>query len=304
MSEVIDFLMKTKRSDGTYDVLHPITKTANVKTSEEIPVMLDENVGSFVNGDTIAAGTSIDAIVRKLLQVQIPPVYTMPTTSISVTSGTSGGYYEEGTTATPTLTATFTQNDAGSLNNLVIKKNGTQVATSTNSPASHTEEITITGVTTFSATATYGAGVIKKDNFDEEYPNGSIASGSKDSDTITYTGYRKYFWGSDSVTTPAVSSANIRALTNSSSDAASAGRTFTISVKQGQTRATFAYPATIRDVSNVKYLEFNDDESKIFFTQSIVAVEGANGFNPIDYKVYTYIPDQQFPSDMTFVVTI
>lgn len=305
MSEVIDFLMKTKRTDGTFDILHPITKTANVKTAEEISVMLDENIGSYTNGDTIPAGTSIDAIVRKLVQVQIPPKYTQPSVSISVSSGTTGGSYEEGTTATPTLAASFTKNDAGSLTNIVIKKNDIQVATSDTSPISHTEDITITGTIKYSATATYAAGLIKKDNFGEDYPTGSIAAGSKSTTSnITYTGYRKYFWGSDTVTTPAVSSANIRSLSESSSSAASAGTTFTLAVTKGQTRATFAYPASLRDVSSVKYVEMGNDESKAMFTKTVVPVEGANGFTAIDYKVYTLIPAQPFPSDMTFTVTI
>lgn len=304
MSEVIDFLMKSKRDDGTFDVLHPITKTANVKTSEEITVMLTDSVGSYENGDTIAAGTSIDAIVRKLVQVQIPPKYTAPTISIKVTSNTAGGTYEEGTTANPTMSATFTRNDAGALTNIVIKKNDVQVSTSTTSPASHTESFTVAGTTTFTATATYGAGEVKKDNFGEDYPTGSIAAGSKTSSGITYTGYRKYFWGADSVATAASTSANIRALSNSSSASAAAGTTFTVKVTKGQTRATFAYPASLRDVTSVKYVEMGNDESKALFTKTSVPVEGANGYTAIDYKVYSLIPQQPFPSDMTFNVTI
>lgn len=304
MAEVIDFLMKSKRNDGTYDILHPITKAANVKTSEEIPVMLDGKVGSYENGDTIAAGTSIDSIVRKLVQVQIPPEYIAPTCSFAVTAGTIGGFYEEGTAATPGFTATFNKNDAGSLTNIVIKKNDAQVATATSSPAAHTENITITGSITFKATATYSAGAVKKDNFGEDYPTGSITSGSIDSDTITYTGYRKYFWGADSVSTQAVTSANIRALTNASTNAAAPGTSFTLNVTKGQTRATFAYPATLRDVTSVKYVELGSDESKELFEKSIVAVEGANGFTAIDYKVYSLIPAQPFPSDMTFDIII
>ena len=283
---------------------HPITKTNNVKTSEEIEVMLKDSVGSFSNGDTIAAGTSIDAIVRKLVQVQIPPTYSAPSVSISVSSGATGGSYEEGTSVTPNLTAAFTKNDAGALTNIVIKKNGTQVATSTTSPATHSETFTIEGTTKFSATATYAAGAVKQDNFGADYPTGSITAGSKNSSEITYTGYRKFFYGADSVATAATTSANVRALANASDKAAAAGTTFTISVTKGQTRATFAYPATVRDVNSVKYVEMGNDESKALFEKTTVAVEGANGHTAIDYKVYSLIPAQPFPSNMTFNVTI
>jgi len=305
MSEVIDFLMKTKKSDGSFTVLHPITKTANVKTAEEIPVMLDtDGIGSFVNGDTIAAGTSIDSIVRKLVQVRVPPKYTAPSVSISVSSGTVGGYYEEGTNAAIMISGEFIKNDAGSLNNIVIKKNNVQVEMSTVSPISYVENLTITGVTNYTATATYAAGLIKKDNFGENYPTGSIPSGSKTSTPITYTSFRKYFWGTDTVTTPANSSNTVRTLTNSSNHGATEGTTFTINILKGQTRATFAYPANLRDVTSVEYIEMGNDESKAVFTKSIVPVEGANNFTAIDYKVYSFIPEQPFPSDMTFKVTI
>ena len=304
MSEVIDFLMKNKKADGSYSVLHPITKTANVKTSEDITVMLKSNVGSYANGDVIAAGTSVDAVVRKLLQVQIPPVYTAPSTDISVTAGDKGGSYEEGTSVNPTFSGAFTKNDAGALSNIVIKKNDVQVATSESSPVTHNETFVVSGTIVFNATATYAAGEVEKDNFGEDYPTGRITAGSKTSGNITYTGYRKYFWGADNVAEAAASSANIRALSNSSSAAAAAGTKITLSVTKGQTRATFAYPATLRDVTSVKYVEMGNDESKALFTKSTVAVEGANGHTAIDYKVYTLIPDQPFPSNMTFDITI
>ena len=304
MSEVIDFLMKTKNADGTFSTLHPITKTNNVKTSEEIEVMLKSSVGSFKNGDVIEAGTSVDSIVRKLVQVQIPPTYTAPTVGITVSSGTAAGTYEVGTKASPAFSATFTKNDAGALTNIIISKNGAQVATSTTSPVTHSEtDMVIDGTITFNATATYGAGAIKQDNFGADYETGKITAGSKVSSDITYTGFRKYFYGVDNKTVAATTSTDIRGLTNSTA-AATAGTTFTVSVTKGQTRATFAYPATLRDVNSVKYVEFNNDESKTFFNKTTVAVEGANGHTAIDYKVYTYIPAQPFPSNMTFKVTI
>lgn len=301
---VIDFLMKNKNADGTFNTLHPFTKTANVKTSADIEVMLTANVGSFKNGDVIPADTSADAIFRKLLQVQIPPVYTAPTISASVSSGSKAGSYEEGTSVNPTISSSFTKNDAGALTNIVIKKNGTEVKTSTTSPATHAETFVVSGTTTFNATATYAEGAVKQDNFGEDYSTGHIVAGSITSGNITYTGYRKYFWGADSKTAAATTSADVRGFANSSTKAAANGTTFTVSVTAGQTRATFAYPATLRDVSSVKYVEMGNDESKVFFNKTTVDVEGANGHTAISYKVYTYIPDQPFPSNMTLNVTI
>lgn len=300
---VVDFLMKQKSSNGTYTILHPITKTANVKTSENISVMLKSNLGSLTNGYTIPAGTSIDTIIKQMVQVQIPPTYSAPTLTLKATGATAGSY-EEGTEVTPTLTSTFVKNDAGALTAIVIKKNNVEVASSTTSPATHTETITVSGTITYSSTATYGEGAIKNDNFNQPYSTGHIEAGSKSSSEIKYTSYRKYFYGADNVTTAATTSDNVRGFVNSSSSGASAGTTFNVSVTKGQTRATFAYPATLRDVSSVKYVEFNNDESKTFFNKTTVQVKGANDYTAIDYKVYTYIPDQPFPSNMTFAVTI
>jgi len=300
---IVDFLMKNKESDGSFRILHPITKTANVKTSEQINVMLTNPVGSFKNGDVIAPDTSADAIFRKILQVQIPPTYTQPSVSLTATGNTAGSY-EEGTEVTPSFSSAFTKNDAGDLTNIVIKKNNAAVKTSTTSPATHSETFTVTGTTKFIATATYAEGAIKKDNFGDDYSTGHVTAGSKNSSELSYTSYRKYFWSADDVTTAATTSADVRAFKSSSTGAASNGKTFTVKVTKGQTRATFAYPATFRDVTSVKYVEFNNDESKTFFTKTTVDVEGANNYTAISYKVYTYIPDQPFPSDMTFNVTI
>ena len=304
MSNTIDFLMKHKKDDGTFDVLHPITKVDNVKVSENIEVMLNENLGSFKNGDVISADTPLDDVLRKLLQVQKAPTYTAPSASISLASGTKAGSYEIGSTISPSLTGAFTQNDAGALTQIVIKKNDTEVATSESSPVSYEDSFVIGATVTYKTTATYEEGPVKKDNFGDDYPTGHIAAGSVDSANHQYTCYRKYFYGADSVATAPTTSANVRDLPTGSTAAAANNTTFNLTIKKGQTRAVFAYPATLRDVSSVKYVEFNNDESKSFFTKTTVDVEGADGYTAASYKVYTYIPAQPFPSDMTFKVTI
>lgn len=301
---VIDLLMKSKNDDGSFSILHPITKTANVKTSKSIEVMLPSAIGSFKPGDVIQPDTSIDEIVSKLLQVQIPPSYSAPSTSLSVTGATAGSY-EAGTTLTPSFTATFNKNDAGDLTTIQILKNDTEVASGTTSPLSHSDSFTI-GVETvkFKATSSYSAGAIKNDNFGEPYATGSIAAGSKTSSEISYTGYRTYFYGHDTGNAAATTSTDVRGFTSKGDKAAAAGVSFTIKAKAGDTRVTFAYPATLRDVSSVKYVEAGNDESKSLFEQTTVDVEGANGYTATSYKVYTMIGAQPFLADMTFTVTI
>lgn len=300
---VIDLLMKSKNSSGGYDIMHPFTKTANVKTNESIEVMLTNPVGSYSNGDVIDANTSVDVIIKKLVQQQIPPVYTAPSINL-VVAGKAVGSYEAGTSCNPSLTSTFTAGDAGAITEHKITKNGTSVASGTATSLAHSDTFVLGDETvTFVSSCTYEDGAIKNDNFGDPYPSTSIKSGTVTSSSKSYTGFRKYFYGADNTTTAPTASAEIRALTGSTV-AASNGKTFTLSVTAGQRRAMFAYPATLRDVTSVKYVEMGNDESKAFFTKTLVDVEGADGFTAMSYKVYTYIPDQAFPSNMTLNITI
>lgn len=303
MATTIDLLMKNKNSDGSFTVLHPITKTANVKTSEAIEVMLPSAVGSFKPGDVIQPETSINDIVKKLLQVQILPTYSDPSESIKSSLTTYS--HEVGTTISPKITATFTKNDAGALTNHQIFKDGTEVASGTDTTVEYSDSFTQgTATVKYTATATYGDGEIKNDNFGNPYGDTSIKAGSKTSSEISYSGYRKYFYGADDGAAAITTSADIRGLSDKSTKAAAAGTTFTVKALAGDTRVTFAYDASLRDVSSVKYVEAGNDESKSLFTKTTVSVEGANGFEGTDYKVYTMIGDQPFLADMTFAVTI
>jgi hypothetical protein len=64
-----------------------------------------------------------------------------------------------------------------------------------------------------------------------------------------------------------------------------------------------AYPSTLRDVTSII-----DPNNNIVYTDEFnlttVGVSGANGFLPINYKVYTYLPAEGFPASITLRVTI
>jgi hypothetical protein len=66
----------------------------------------------------------------------------------------------------------------------------------------------------------------------------------------------------------------------------------------------FAYPGNLYSVSSVKYVEGLNAEVKGIFTESSVEVEGANGFSPMAYRVYEYVPASPFSSAATYNVTI
>jgi hypothetical protein len=65
----------------------------------------------------------------------------------------------------------------------------------------------------------------------------------------------------------------------------------------------FAYPATLRDVTSVidSGTGYNIKDS---FTKLTYTVAGANGYDPISYKIYHFVPPSAFSAATTYTVTI
>lgn len=257
--------------------------------------------GGYEDGDTIPAGTDIEYIIRDMLQVQIPPTYTSPSLSL-VGSGTKN--VEAGTVLSPTLTPNWTQNDAGSANDYDLDKEGVEVF-SNGTPIAHSPSSFTIGDENidFQCSVSYDQGPIKNDNFGDPYPTGRINAGTINSNTVVYRGYRNLFYASDTGTAAPSASATVRGLESSSLNPSN-GTSFTINIEAGTTRVVFAYPATLQDVSTVKYVELGNGEVKDTFTQTTVTVEGANGYSGVSYKVYTYTPAIPFGDTATYNVTI
>lgn len=81
------------------------------------------------------------------------------------------------------------------------------------------------------------------------------------------------------------------------------GYSFSIDVEVGQQYIAFAYPATLRDVNNVTYVQANDSGMASSFTKHEVEVSDS-GSAPVVYKVYTYAMAIPAMATMTFKVTI
>lgn len=103
---------------------------------------------------------------------------------------------------------------------------------------------------------------------------------------VNTTGYRNTFYGTMTSKPAAMTSADIRALPAKSNKTLSNGSVINVDIPVGALRVVFAYPATLRDASSV--LDVNGLNANITsgFTATTVEVEGANGFDPISYKVY------------------
>lgn len=282
------------------------TVMSTSRTQEAITVNGVTGLG-IADGATISAGTSLDEFVKMVVQKAIPATYIRPTVSIANNGGQASGNVEAGTTISPKLKATFTKNDAGNLENIVIKKGSTEVATGTESPLTYTGEDVVIGdeTITFSASATYGDAPVKNNNLGQESKENWFAGGTVNSSNYSITGKRNLFYGTGVGSVPEVNSAMVRGLVNKKL-APAQGTSFNINVAVGQQYIVFAYPASLRDVNNVTYVEANDSGMASNFEKLVIDVAdargGANGI--MSYKVYTYEMAVPAAAGMTFKVTI
>lgn len=261
----------------------------------------------ITDGATIAAGATMDDIVKMLVQKAIPATYTNPTVAIANNSGQASGNVEAGSTITPKLKATFTKNDAGDLTAISIKKGSTSVANGTTSPLTYNGEAIVIGdeTITFTASASYNAAPVKTNNLGQESTENWFDAGTVSSSGYSIVGKRNAFYGTGVGAVPTVNSGMVRGLSNTKLNPAN-GTTFTINVDVGQQYIAFAYPATLRDVNKVTYVEANDGGMAGNFTKTTVDVADARGGNNglLSYKVYTYAMAVPAAATMTFNVTI
>lgn len=259
------------------------------------------------NGSTIAAGKTIDEVVKMLVQKAIPATYTKPSLSLANYGGQASGGVEVGTSITPKLRTTFTKNDAGDLTAISIKQGSTDVATGTVSPLDYTGEAIVIGdeTITFVANASYDAAPIKNNNLGDESTENWFDAGTVSSSEYKITGQRNLFYGTGVGSTPAITSDMARGLTNKKLNPTQ-GYSFTISVAVGQQYIAFAYPATLRDVNNVTYVEANDSGMASNFTKTTIDVADARGEENglLSYKVFTYEMAVPAAANMTFKITI
>lgn len=300
-----DLLFLDNREIGWIDK-NGNTVMSTSRTQEDIVVNGVTGLG-ISDGATISAGTSLEDFVKMVVQKAIPATYTKPTISIANNSGQASGNVEAGTTITPKLKATFTKNDAGDLTSIVIKNGGTEVANDTASPLTYDGDSVVIGdeSITFTASATYGDAPVKTNNLGQESTENWFAGGTINSGNYTITGKRNAFYGTGVGDVPEVTSNMVRGLANKKL-APAAGTSFNINVSVGQQYIVIAYPATLRDINNVTYVEANDSGMASNFTKTIIDVADARGESNglMSYKVYTYGMAVPAAANMTFKVTI
>lgn len=276
------------------------------RTQEDIVVNGVTGLG-IADGSTITAGKTIDEIVRMMVQKAIPATYVKPTVSIANNGGQVSGSVEAGSSITPKLKATFTQNDAGDLSAITIKNDSSVVAEGTTSPLEYIGDELVIGdeTITFTATATYGDAPVKTNNLKEESIENWFAGGTVESSKYSISGQRNMFYGTGVGNIPEITSDVIRGLTNKKLNPAQ-GYSFNISVDVGQQYIIIAYPATLRDLNNVTYVEANDSGMATSFSKQLIDVADARGGENgvMSYKVFTYSMAVPAAASMNFNVTI
>lgn len=282
------------------------TVISTTRTQSDIEVNGVTGLG-IGNGETIPAGTSVDDIVKMLVQKAVPATYTKPTIALANNGGQASGNVEAGTSITPKLKATFTKNDAGNLTAIAIKQGSTDVATGTATPLTYNGEAIVIGDETISytATATYADAPVKNNNLGQESKENWFAGDTATSSAYSITGKRNLFYGTGVGAIPTLTSGVVRDLANKKL-APTQGYSFNINVAVGQQYIIFAYPADLRDVNNVTYVEANDSGMASSFTKTTMNVAdargGENGLK--SYKVYSYAMAIPAAAAMTFKVTI
>lgn len=261
--------------------------------------VLDVEQGAYSSGQTIPTGTSFEQIIKNMLQKEVAAVYQQPSVSLSASGSTTR---EFGSDISTTLTGSFTRGDAGALTAYRVKENGAVVLNGT-AVANYTAAFQLTASKSFVAEADYATGLQLNNNMGN--PSGTpIQAGTKTSNTVTFTPARGSFYGADTETSAAATSTAVRGVRTNPVLGLQNGSTFEIEIPVGTRRITIAYPATLRPLTSVAYVESGNAPVKDTFTEATVSVQGANGSTAIDYRVYTYIPAIAFGSAATYNVTI
>ena len=279
----------------------------NTPRTQKAHTLNGVTLGALADGDTVPTNTTIDDLVEMITKKAIPATYTKPTLTIANNGGQSSGNVEAGKSITPKLKATFTQNDAGNLSTISIKRGTVDVATDTTSPLAYAGDAIIIGdeTVTFYASATYEDAPIKKNNLGVDSAENWFAGGTIASSNYSITGKRNLFYGTGVGSVPELTSSVIRGLTNTKL-APTQGTSFNITVNVGQQYIVIAYPATLRDINNITYVEANDSSMASNFSKTTLDVADARGGDngKISYKVYTYSMAVPAAATMTFKVII
>lgn len=251
------------------------------------------SVGNIVKGTTYAKGKTLDDFMQALFTQELNPSKPTPTCSITLTGA---GAKEVGSTFTPSYKATFDKKaydykpkETGvTVTSWEIKdsNDATKTADSGSFDAFTVEDATSYKIT---AKANYSDGNVPVTNLGNPYAASQIKAGATAvANSGTVTGYRNWFIYVGTDVTSAVDSAFIRKAT-AKGTGKNASTQSNVTIPAGTKRIMVAMPAgsgytkVLKSVTDVDGMGLDVTAN---FAESTVAVEGANSYTAMNYKVY------------------
>lgn len=251
-------------------------------------------VGNIAKGAEIAAGTSLDAILKQLLVTYINPSFQ------SFTSSNLGGTVECGTNVDGPIKFAWVFSD-WTYTKDNIQDNTIKICENNASGA-----VIASGL----AKGTTGSGSYDSDITDliktapgsvKYYIEGTNTKSVVFSKTLEKKWAYKYFYGVTN-STELPTAAEMREHNGTLSPAN--GTTFTVTANANDALAWFAYPATLRDVTSIIALDSMNAEVKTGFTYGTIDMTLADGETVVSYKYGFIKPDSPFTQQARYKVTI
>lgn len=275
----------------------PWTRTANLTKSS-----------NTATGTFATKGLSVMAAFKKMLTGEaLQPTKSEPAVTTKINGSADNISKEVGETFTPSYSASlsagsYTYGPATGITAkswVVTDSEGAEKTTSSGSFDSFTiEDDTSYSIT---ATATYDAGTVAKDNLGSpSSPTVQIAAGSKSDTSGTVTGYRKWFYGykngDNTVDCAALTSAIIRGLTG--------GTSFPSQLTTNKMQQIiFAAPATANKTT-IEVKDATNGAPQTVTGPITVQVEGANGYKAVDYDVWYVSNASAAGGELKFNITV
>lgn len=316
--------------DGNYNASNvyfdeDITYTANIGAIE-----LEDGKSS---GTFSAKGKSLEAVLKALMALTKEPTITAPAFSLSTSYTTDTGNLELGSKIkTFTWNGSYTngsysygyQNADGSVNsetgaNCTPSYEVSCSVEATSSGDAEDGTWTITTPITIDSTSskTYGSVTSKcsytasdrtpvnniGDAVEGQIPSGEISKTS----SISLTGYREGFFYGSLTTAKAASeltSADIRGLSKSKAKYGKSSKSYTVPV--GAAMVIFACPKANTGVTDILNTTVNANMNDAFGVSAptVVSVEGANGYDAVEYNVWSFTPAEAYGSTAALTITL
>lgn len=221
--------------------------------------------------DNLVAGLS-EKIQLLTEIVDVPPVYTKPSLSLSL-STTIVKHNEE---TTIVITPKYIQNDGGEITEFILKKDGVVLTTDTSFIQRYTDTITLSHGknVVYSASVTYADGPIKNTTLGYPYPNTSVKSGIAEGSSVVRA-YGNSFIGTVDMTESGDDVINII------STFINPKKGYTNSFSLSNQRIVYMYPSSYGELTSIK--DANNFDYINSYSKSTTTVEG------IEYFIYILI---------------